>query len=468
MKNTDGDVYFGIKPLLKSERIYGFWDIVLATGAWAIATWCYVQGGVIASLLGLQEALLVTMCGMVLAGSFIYLIVAIATRYGIDVWIYTRALLGHRGLSLFAFIYIAAQFGYYSINADIYANSVTKIISAAGLDLNESWTPWVALTCVLFGTWIALKGPIAVRTSTRIMVPALMAVGVFITFSVFSKYSFSDLMAITPPQKDAYGDTDISYMLVMEWNLAYVLAWFGALGVLARLVKTERASYWGHMVGFSFIMAAFICIGVLTALALFAATGEMSDDPTEWLIKLGGPELGVVSLVFIVIANVTTQAVGLYSFAVSSKVIIPGLKFKTVTIAWSAWVSLLIFWGGIWEYYSAFLAIVGATAGAIVALVIADFYIVRKQKISLRALYRVGDNHDFDYSWGFNIPAWISFGLGISAYFIVYDPFLATPKSEVFMYTTATGLTVLVSAGSYILMSMLSPVKKYLKIAVSA
>ncbi|WP_339183919.1 cytosine permease [Oceanobacillus sp. FSL W7-1293] len=462
MKNVDRDVYYGIMPLLKHERIYSYWDIVLATGAWAIATWCYVQGGTIASLLGFKEAITGTMFGMVLAGIIIYLCVIIPTRNGIDIWLYLRALLGHLGVSIFAIIYIAGQFGYYSINAEIYANSVMRLSDAAGFSISSVWKPLIAITCIIFGTMIALRGPIAVRTSTRIMVPSLLLVGVIILISVFSQFSIADLAAITPPDEGAYGDRHTSYMLVMEWNIAYILAWFGALGVFARLVKTERSSYWGHMTGFSVIMAGFICIGVITTLAMYASTGVVTDDPTEWLIELGGPGFGLISLIFIVIANVTTQAVGLYSFAVSSKVIMPKLKFKTVTYFWAGWVTLLILWGGIWTYYETFLAVIGATAGSVVALVIADFYIVRKQRFSMRGLYKVNGDQTYTYTGGFNIPAWVSFFVGIICYFLVYDPINAVPRSDIFLYTTATGLTMFVSAALYIILSKFTRIKNYL------
>ncbi|HLR70675.1 MAG TPA: cytosine permease [Pseudogracilibacillus sp.] len=463
MNNVDKDVYYGITPLLKHERIYSYWDIVLATGAWAIATWCYVQGGQIASMLGLKEVLTSTMFGMTLAGLVIYLCVIIATRYGIDIWVYQRAVLGHLGLSIFALLYIGGQFGYYAINAEVYVNSIVKVFAAGGISVPDALFPWIAITSVLLGTWIALKGPIAVRTSTRIMVPCLLAVGLIILISVLTKYSLSELAAIKPIYADAYGGSWINYMLVMEWNISYILAWFGALGVLARLVKTERASYWGHMTGFSVIMAVFICIGALTALAMLAATGVESVDPTEWLIELGGPVFGVLSLLFIIIANITTQAVGLYSFAVSTKVIKPELKFTSVTLFWAGWTILLVFWGGIWEYYEIFLAVVGSTAGSVVALILADFYIVRKRKLSMKALYKIKGSKAYQYTGGFNIVALIAFAAGISSYLFVYDPINAVPRNNLFLYTTATGIAMLTSAGVYVLLSLIPPVQKYLR-----
>src|SRR5690625_5124808 len=125
-------------------------------------------------------------------------------------------------------------------------------------------------------------------------------------------------------------------------------------------------------------MSAFVSIGVLTALAMLAATGAESVDPTDWLLELGGPGFGILSLIFISIANITTVAVSLYGIAISTKVLKPNLSFKYVTLFWTGWIILLIFWGGIWQYYHVFLALLGATAGPIVALILVDFFLIRK------------------------------------------------------------------------------------------
>lgn len=463
MKDADKEVYFGTLPMLSNERVYSFWDIVLVTGAWAIATWTYVQGGTLASMIGFKAAVTQTIFSMILAGVLIYLCVIIATRFGIDVWIYLRAVLGQAGLMVFGMVYIAIQFGYFAINADVYANSISKVIEAGGINYSESWHPWIAATCVIIGMLIAQKGPTAVKISTRIMVPTLLLVGVFIVFTVFKNYSLSELNAIVPPDEGAYGSYLADYMVTLEWNIAYILTWFGVLGVVARLVKTERSSYWGHMTGFSVIMALFICVGVVTSLAMFATTGVASDDPTEWLIELGGTNLGLVSLIFIIIANISTQAVASYSFSVSTRVLLPKLKFKTANRMWAGWIIVLVFWGGIWEYYESFLAIIGSTAGSITALLLTDFYIVRRKKFSLRALYRVEDANYYNYSKGFNIIAWISFAAGLTSYLLVYNPITDEIKSDLFLFTTATGLTMIISSIVYIILNLFKPINKYIR-----
>src|SRR5699024_8599984 len=124
----------------------------------------------------------------------------------------------------------------------LYANSVTLIIESTGLTVADYWDPWIGTTCIIFGGLIALKGPIAVRTATRIMVPCLIILGIIIFSLVFFKYSIRELASITPMYPDLYGGSKENFMMVVEISIAFVFSWLAALGVLARLVKTERAS----------------------------------------------------------------------------------------------------------------------------------------------------------------------------------------------------------------------------------
>ncbi|HLR70716.1 MAG TPA: cytosine permease, partial [Pseudogracilibacillus sp.] len=127
------------------------------------------------------------------------------------------------------------------------------------------------------------------------------------------------------------------------------------------------------------------------------------------------------------------------------------------------WIILLVFWGGIWDYYHVFLALIGATAGPIVALILVDFFLVRKSKVSMKDLYQVDGRNGYKYTKGINIPAVVSFIIGILGYLYVYEPIEGAPRSEIFMYTTGTGFGMLVSGLCYFLLSLIKPINNYLR-----
>ena len=460
--DVGNEVQYGVIPTLKKDRIYGFWDTVLVTGGYAIATWCYVQGGYLAGMLGFKQVIASTFFVCILTGLIGFLVVKIPDRHGVDIWFYQRAVFGNKAMIILWMIALASTWGYSAINAQLYANSIIKIFQAGGVELGQEWVPWIGMTCIGFGCWVAYKGPVAVRLATRIMVPCLLAVGTIIMILVFKHSSLSELAAITPVWASSYPDKITPYMLGVEWNIAFVFAWYPVLGVIPRFCKSERSAYWAHIIGYAGIMAWFICIGALTGLLMSSQTGAASTDPTEWLIELGGPVLGLLSLVFIGIANITTQGIGLYSLTVSSKVVKPDLSYNKMILFWSGYCTLLLFWGGIWDYYTTFLSVIGVICGPAVSLIIVDYFLVRKQRFSMAGIFKLSKTNVYEYSKGFNMPAVIAFLCGVGAYYYVYDPINFVPKSKIFLYTSATGFASIVSSAVYIGLYKTAVVRKYL------
>jgi len=456
------EAYYGTIPMLRSDRIYGFWDTILVTGGCAIATWCYVQGAYVGTVLNFWQAITNTMFGMILAGLFIYLVVLISTRHGIDTWIYQKAVYGYSLFAVVFFLSVGSTWGYEATNCNLFATSMLMVGQSLGATLPENHEPLelvFGLVCLVLGLLIAMKGPVAVRTATKIMVPCLFAVGVFIMVLVFLESSPSELQAITPLYADYY-DKQTAYTLSFEWNIAFIFAWAPVLGVIPRLVKTERKSFWGHLIGYSALMAWFICIGAMTSL-LMGSQGVYSVDPTEWLLQLAGSKLGLLSFIFIGFANVTTQAVCVYSLSVSTKIINNKWDYRAITITWSVLCGVLVVCR-VWEYYTVFVSFVGALSVPLVTLILVDYYAVRRGRFSLRSLYRVEGRFSYRYSKGFNLVTLACFCLGIVCYFLVYDPIGAVPRSPIFYVTTASGLDALVAGGSYWLLSRVPAVRRYL------
>lgn len=455
------EAFFGTIPTLntRSERIYSFWDMVWLTGGYAIASWCYVQGGWLASMLTFKQLVFSTLFVYVLGGLFAYTLTIISCRHGMDVFFFMRAIFGETGMVAMTLLIFISGWGYSAINAQLYANSFIKILGAAGLKIDPSWVPWLGSTCVAIGTALAIRGPIVVKWATRIMVPCLLAVGMLMMVILLKNMTWNGLNSLEPVDAGAY---IAPYAIAVEWNLAYVLAWISVLGVIPRFARSERISYWSHVLGFSVIMGAFVILGGMTGLVMAAKTGVVSLDPTEWLISLGGAYLGLMSVFVVALANVTTTAIDLYSVTVSSKILKPTAEFKWVCLGWSSFVVVLLFWGGIWRYYNTFLGIIGVIVGPILALIITDYFFVRHQKISMRDAYMVRGNRRYYYTGGFNLVSLACFALGVVCYILCYDSVNTMPKQKIFYICTATGWSVITSAAAYYLASKIPVIRAYM------
>jgi NCS1 family nucleobase:cation symporter-1 len=459
---ADHETLYGTIPLLRRDRIYGFWDLIFVAGSFAVATWCYVQGATLASVVNFWQAFAATLGPLMAAGVIVALVGVIATRYGIDHWIYQRAVFGYVGVLVIALVAIVATWGWYAINAQLFGQAMQKVLVAGGANVTDGWVKPLALACVFIGWLLAMGGPAGVAWSTRIMAPMLFGVGLLVLVMVIVK-GHATIFSAGPVGSAPHTSGSIeSYSLAVEWNVAFALGWYPTIGAITRLVKTERKAHWGLWLGFQFCMVFFIMIAVATALLMAPLLeGGLSTDPTDYLLELGGPWFGVLSLFVIALANITTMTVATYALTVAAKILRPTWNYRVVGTVGALWCALLTSWGGIWDRYPTFLAITGLLAGPALALILADYFFVRRQHISLRSMYDL-KHGSYRYTYGFNVPAIIAFGAGITAFLLVYDPFNYVVRSSLFHYTTATGLAAAVAALAYLLMAQIPAVKRYL------
>ena len=157
-------------------------------------------------------------------------------------WMYLRAVFGYNCVNIIFIVAVASTFGFPAINAQIFGSSMTLIATSAGLEVSPTVTTILSLLCIFLGLLIAIKGPVVVSWATRIMVPCLVGVGIIIAGLVLSNYSFAELAAMVPVDAGSY-EAHTAYVVALEWNISFVCSWFCVLGVIARLIKTERASY---------------------------------------------------------------------------------------------------------------------------------------------------------------------------------------------------------------------------------
>jgi NCS1 family nucleobase:cation symporter-1 len=456
---VEREARFGVIPLLHAQRMYSLVDLAFVAGMFAVATWCYVQGARIATIMTMPQGIAGTFGSILAFIALISLVGVFTARYGLDHWICQRADLGYYGVMVLLAVALPSAYGWDAINAQIFGSSVAKLLGSAGLDVSGGW--WLkglAVLCPLSGLAIALRGPGAVKLATRIMGIVLVAVGVLIMVIMLSSGDLTDAWRAQPLSGERA--TWTTYMLGNEWTIAFVLSWFPVIGSVARLSHTERGANWGLWLGYGVLMACFVAVGIALAHVAGVRGAEATGDPTDYMLDVGGPWLGSLALVLVGIANVTTSAVGLYATSLSTKVLRPSWRYGRVAAFWALYIVVMILWGGIWEYYDVFLAVIGVINGPAVALLLADYYVVRRQQYNLSDLFRRGS---YRYTGGFNLVAVAAFACGVVAYFAVYDPLASTARvSAVFDVFTASGFSMVVTAAMYCALAAVPPLRRYL------
>lgn len=170
---------------LGTEKVYGFWDAFLVLSGYCIATWSYTQGAYLVTLVGFRQVLVSALFGAVLMLVIYQLPVILSVRYGIDIWVWLRAVFGPGGVRLMTVVIILINFPWYAVCSELFASSMTNLASLLGLALPEALHVPLALVCVLLGVLIANRGIGAITWTTRILVPLLLAVGAIVVLVGF-------------------------------------------------------------------------------------------------------------------------------------------------------------------------------------------------------------------------------------------------------------------------------------------
>ena len=460
-KQVEKEALFGIAPVLKREKLYGFLDAVLVLSGYCIATWSYTQGSYLATLVGFKQLLIGAFLGAILMLAIYQLPVILSVRYGIDIWIWLKAVFGHKGTMIMTVVIIIINYPWYAVCEDLFASSMGNLVALFGVTFPDFMPLVLRLICVAIGTAIAYKGLGAITRTTRVLVPLLLALGVLVVIVGFTSVPF-DVIWNYKPDTSQYTDSIIPYIISVEANFAFVITLVGGMGEVPRLTKKENAGFWAGVIGQGISGSFFVVVGAVMAIAMQYVTGEMVDDPTLMLATLSVPALALSSLLLVAFANIGTQAVGSYIYGVMLKSSFKRASYRTLILILAAYVALLCVWGKIVDYFGSFLTISACIYAPLAALLFVDFFFVRKQKLALRSAFELKGYNAYNYTHGINWIGMLCVAAGVAMSLLVYNPVTGEVHNMLLFRLTPTGFSFLGTGLLYLVLSYIPPVRKYL------
>jgi NCS1 family nucleobase:cation symporter-1 len=220
----------------------------------------------------------------------------------------------------------------------------------------------------------------------------------------------------------------------------------------------------GQAMGLPTTMTAFAFIGVAVTSATIVVFGEAMWDPVAVVTRIGSPAVIIAAAIVILLAQLTTN--------MAANVVSPANDFSNLSPKRISYVTggLITAVIGIvmmpWRLYSdaaayIFTWLVGYSSlmGAIGGILIADYWVLRKQRLDLRDLFAV--NGRYSYANGVN---WRAIGALVVAIVPVVPGFVraaTTPGGQVadpnFFDTLYTYAWFVTFALSFILYLVLMP-----------
>lgn len=460
-KKMEKEALFGILPVLQGEKIYGFLDAVLILSGYCIATWSYTQGAYLATLVGFKQLLIGAFLGAIVMLAIYQLPVILSVRYGIDIWIWLRAVFGISGVKIIAVVIILINYPWYAVCADLFASSMTNLAALFGITLPGGMHTILGIFCILIGTLIAYKGLGTITWTTRILVPLLLGVGVLVVIIGFTAVPV-DVIWNYKPTNTGYTNNIIPYIISIEANFAFVITLVGGMAEIPRLAKKENSGFWAGVVGQGVAGSFFVVVGAVMAIAMQYVTGEMIGDPTLMLATLSIPALALSSLLLVAFANIGTQAVGSYIYGVMLKSSFKTVSYRTLVMILAVYVSILCVWGKIIDYFGSFLTIGACIYAPLAALLFVDFFFIRRQKLALRSAFGLPNYHAYVYTKGINWIGILCILAGIVISLAIYNPVTGAIHNMFLFHFTPTGCSFLGTGLLYLLLSKIPCIHRYL------
>ncbi|KMY53841.1 hypothetical protein AC623_07530 [Bacillus sp. FJAT-27231] len=432
------DVAFGFLPAQKSDRVFGFWDLVLIQVGIGISCICILVGGYTGMLLSAKEAIASILFGNAVPFLLIAPIILLFARYGVDTFIGFRSALGYLGSNIFYFIFMFLTIGYMSIAFFMAGQALVKIASVAGLPefftSRTTGAPFFAIIIFAIVFFITFQGPLVMRKFNLLGVPAILLMTLGLIALLMFGQGLDKIFSLSPAE--AYEDHSRSMITALEINIGLGFSWLPYLGQYSRLAKNEKSAFKAGFFSYGIIVNVAVILGALAALVV------ASLDPTDWMFAIGGTWIGIIGLLLLTLGNITAGTFLMYSQAISFKTVFPK-KSWSVAMATAIPTVLLLLSASFYDAFGSFITVISYIMAIFGGIVISDFFFVKKQKVSIRDLY---DTNGSYYYWkGVNPSAIVSFIVGTAVYWSLYNPVLDT-SSSLFYYISA-GIPAYFAAG---------------------
>lgn len=273
----------------------------------------------------------------------------------------------------------------------------------------------IVLIMVVTAAIALTGGSRTIKIAENIAVICLIILSIWITVRIFQSFSFESIRQWTPP-----ADIRMPFGQAIDALAALGFAWVMAVADYTRYTKTGRAATAAPMLGATFGMIWFCLIGSISAIAV-AIQNNLFDpyvsDPGSVCTMLG---MGQVANIMIVLSTISVNLINVYSGGFSTANFTTRLAPKTSMSLIAVLATLLalipLWFGSFLDTFQAFLGYLGAVFPPCIAIMIADYYFIRKQRYHTDALNEKGGR--YWYRNGVNWKAIAVWLLGAACYFI--------------------------------------------------
>ena len=371
------------------------------------------------------QVLIAMLAGIMAVYGLMNLIGRPSQRYGIPYPVVARIAFGVMGANLAAVVRGVVGIVWYGVQTYFASRAVEVLVvtllpSAASLDHDSivglSTLGWLSFLFMwLFQLVIFLAGMDRIRRFIDFCGPVVYLVMLALAGWILWHTGLSSLsMQLSPPPATAWatiGTMANAAMLIVAYFAALLLNF----GDFARFATDGRAMRRGNLLGLPVNFLVFSLITVIVTAGTRQVFGSAIMDPVQIVARIGNPVVAVIgSLTFIV----ATMGINIVANFVSPAYDIANLYPERIDFRRGGVItSILSVLACPWLFVASpqaitlFVSIFGAVLGPMFGIIIADYYLVRRQQVPVADLYTLDPSGAFHYDGGWNRRAVVALAL---------------------------------------------------------
>ena len=336
------------------------------------------------------------------------------TKYGISFPVLCRAAFGVRGANVPAMLRAVVACGWFGIQTWIGALALDLLFRAA-------WPGWARVPgaawlafALFWGIQVAiiLRGTEGIKALESWSAPLLLAGGALLLWwGIANGGGLTHVLGESQRLQQGRGDFWAIFPAALTANVGYWATLSLNIPDFTRYAKSQRSQALGQALGLPTTMTAFAFIGVAVTSATIVIFGEAIWDPVALVSRVGSAGVIAFAALVVLAAQLTTN--------MAANVVSPSNDFSNLSPRRISYVTggLITAVVGVammpWKLYSdasayIFTWLLGYSSlmGALGGILIADYWVVRRQRLSLRDLFR--EDGIYAYRGGVNPRAMIA------------------------------------------------------------
>jgi NCS1 family nucleobase:cation symporter-1 len=403
-----------LAPVPFAKRTWGYYEFIAIWVGMSVCVPTWMLGASMVDA-GFNWAIVV---GTIALGNLIVLIPMIlnsfaGAKYGIPFPVFLRSAFGIYGANIPALLRAVVAIGWFGIQTMVMAFAIDGILvelSPTGYGgmagsvgffnlpahtVISFFISWIMTVVICYYSSPKHSAP-GVKWLNDISAPILIVIGLGLLWWGYTKAGGWGPILNQP--------TTASWSIWPAFLTAMVAYWATlAINIsdLTRFAKNQKVQYIGQTVGMPTTMTLYSFIGVAVTSATVVIYGAAIWDPVALMIKTGSLFFIYIGLIFVILATLTTNIAANMIAPINDVMHVypKKLNWEVTTIIISIIGILMQPWRFLADpnaYIWTWLLGYGAFLGPVAGVVVADFWLIRKQTIKLDDIYQKDGYYDYN------------------------------------------------------------------------